>query len=371
MPAVASPKRLPGSPEASEGLQSSAVTEAKQAAEDPTEQTLLEEPGETCPSPDPCGPANGKEEEDTIPAFFEEEIAGKQVSAPATPVEIAKAATQAHPPALVPTLPAKAAEIAKAATQAHPPPLVPTFPAMAPAIAKAATQAHPPPLVPTFPAKAAEIAKAATQAHPPLLVPTFPAKAPAIAKAATQAHPAGLAETLAAKSPRIAMAATQAHFMAPAAATPAHPKASVGTLQMAAPATQAHSMALAAAATGSTQNPCSKVPGDSNSSYPSSPHETAAPPTNMVIPGREEREASRIAVLERQLQALRQSQQQSTQEPVDTPTPAAIDRRLRRLMKPNAEGVHRISEEVRNLWSSKSTKDQVLRMFQECSYSPD
>ena len=54
-----------------------------------------------------------------------------------------------------------------------------------------------------------------------------------------------------------------------------------------------------------------------------------------------------------------------------TPSLNAQDRRIRRLMTPLANGSHRISERVRDLWNNKETKDQVFTMFAECNYDPD
>ena len=409
MPEVASPKKLPASPVGSQGLPSSAVNE--EAAQASTDETLLEEAEETTGAPAPGSHVTTemREDEDTIPGFLEVEPALVQPSAPATSVNPSfpdpeqAGAGKASPVALVGALPPKCPEIAKAATPAHPLALVGTLPPKFPNVAAAAaTQAQPMDPVETHPPKSPEMAKAGTPAHPLALVGTLPPKSPNAAAAATQAslvgalpnsveiakatspaHPLALVGTLPAKSPQMAKATTSAHRVAlvgtlPAkspqmakATTSAHRVALVGTLnppkssQMAKAGTLAHPVALVGTLPPKSPNVAAAAcTGPSNS--PSSSHEAASPlATNMGPPARHEHDADRIAQLE-QLQALKRHQDQA-----ETPTAAAIDRRLRRLMKPTAEGLHRVSEEIRNLWSRKTSKDQVVRMFQECNYSPD
>ena len=55
----------------------------------------------------------------------------------------------------------------------------------------------------------------------------------------------------------------------------------------------------------------------------------------------------------------------------DAPSDAAIDRRMRRLMKPSPDGNYKIAEHVRALWENKATRDQAIRLFADCNYAPD
>ena len=47
----------------------------------------------------------------------------------------------------------------------------------------------------------------------------------------------------------------------------------------------------------------------------------------------------------------------------------ALDRRLRRVMEPNAKGQYKVSEEIRKMWN-QGQKDKVFKLFAECENDP-
>ena len=51
------------------------------------------------------------------------------------------------------------------------------------------------------------------------------------------------------------------------------------------------------------------------------------------------------------------------------PSAGALDRRLRRLLAPNAKGEYKVAEDVRKLWD-EGQKDEVLRLFAKCDNDP-
>ena len=52
------------------------------------------------------------------------------------------------------------------------------------------------------------------------------------------------------------------------------------------------------------------------------------------------------------------------------PSQGAVDRRLRRLLQPNAKGEFKVSEEVRKLWAD-GEKSQVFKLFAKCDNDPE
>ena len=52
------------------------------------------------------------------------------------------------------------------------------------------------------------------------------------------------------------------------------------------------------------------------------------------------------------------------------PSQGAVDRRLRRLLQPNAKGEYKVSEEIRKLWAD-GEKSQVFKMFAKCDHDPE
>ena len=57
--------------------------------------------------------------------------------------------------------------------------------------------------------------------------------------------------------------------------------------------------------------------------------------------------------------------------PTEAPSHAALDRRLRRLMKPNGRGDYKVSDRIREMWDDLATRDEVFRMFADCQNDPD
>ena len=50
---------------------------------------------------------------------------------------------------------------------------------------------------------------------------------------------------------------------------------------------------------------------------------------------------------------------------------SALDKRLRRVMKPRANGVCRVPEEIRSQWEDLTTRDMICSLFEKCGYDPD
>ena len=57
--------------------------------------------------------------------------------------------------------------------------------------------------------------------------------------------------------------------------------------------------------------------------------------------------------------------------PAPPPSAGAIDRRIRRLLAPTTSGASRVSEDIRKQFEDKSTRPQVIKMFENCGYDPD
>lgn len=52
-------------------------------------------------------------------------------------------------------------------------------------------------------------------------------------------------------------------------------------------------------------------------------------------------------------------------------TKSAIDKRLRRIMQPRADGTQKIPDEIIAQWKDPLTRDKVLALFEKCGYHPD
>jgi hypothetical protein len=54
---------------------------------------------------------------------------------------------------------------------------------------------------------------------------------------------------------------------------------------------------------------------------------------------------------------------------LDPPSQGALDRRVRRLMQPNAKGEYKVAEDVRRMWN-EGKKEQVFKLFAKCDNDP-
>lgn len=57
------------------------------------------------------------------------------------------------------------------------------------------------------------------------------------------------------------------------------------------------------------------------------------------------------------------------QDPAHAPSHGALDRRVRRLLQPNAKGEYRVAEDIRKMWAD-GRKDQVFKLFAKCDNDP-
>ena len=71
-------------------------------------------------------------------------------------------------------------------------------------------------------------------------------------------------------------------------------------------------------------------------------------------------------------EAKAQKQQRPCAEmpPPPTVSVGALDRRIRRIMTPNAKGQHKVSEDIRQMWAD-GHKDRVFKLFAECDNDVD
>ena len=58
-------------------------------------------------------------------------------------------------------------------------------------------------------------------------------------------------------------------------------------------------------------------------------------------------------------------------QPSAVPTAAAVDRRLRRVFTPHADGTAKVSESIRKMWVDLSQRDKVIKLFSECNFDTD
>lgn len=59
------------------------------------------------------------------------------------------------------------------------------------------------------------------------------------------------------------------------------------------------------------------------------------------------------------------------QEPPPELSRSAIDKRLRRVMQPRADGTDKVPEEIIQQWKDPLTRDKVMALFEKCGYKPD
>ena len=64
-------------------------------------------------------------------------------------------------------------------------------------------------------------------------------------------------------------------------------------------------------------------------------------------------------------------EQKPQQPPPQQLTPAAIDKRLRRVMTPKSSGALKVPQEVIDQWKDPASRHQVTSMFEKDGYDPD
>ena len=69
-------------------------------------------------------------------------------------------------------------------------------------------------------------------------------------------------------------------------------------------------------------------------------------------------------------QAKKQQKLPEAMPPPPTVSFGALDRRIRRVMTPNAKGQHKVSEDIRQMWAD-GQKDKVFKLFAECDNDVD
>lgn len=59
------------------------------------------------------------------------------------------------------------------------------------------------------------------------------------------------------------------------------------------------------------------------------------------------------------------------EDPPEQLSKSAVDKRLRRVMQPRADGSLLVPQELKAQWKDPLTRDTVLALFEKCAYKPD